>query len=351
MLSHSEWQSCLEKSRFDLQLDNFDTLGFSGYLPAVLAGEDVGFEYYFESLPDCGLELELADVPLEERDSCIGLSIAASGGDSSVTAALIAASVLAKATDGLLWIDGFVDVQEALRSGRQALENRGNAEARKRRQRMSRTITKFMRKAGYTVRGSWAYKTLDPSSPIFWAVNWHADEKGHQIRLGTCHANCYLLVNGEEVVESIGHQEFILTPDGVQPEYIDQGKYSIPHPDMFWTEDQLTALGDVLPEVENVWAAVWGTPTALIDYNLAREGCIDLPAYLLNMDGFWVHSCLLNRRELAMLHAMIGDFENSLHWAEKDLENLNEYESALLKDLRKKQYKWIPSGEAIENNL
>ena len=52
-----------------------------------------------------------------------------------------------------------------------------------------------------------------------------------------------------------------------------------------------------------------------------------------------------------MLYAMIDDFDKAVHWAEKDLENLNEYETALLSDLRKKQYKWIASGEAIENNL
>jgi hypothetical protein len=109
MLSPNDWQLELENAGFPLTLyKDFDPKDFSGMLPCDLAGEEVGFEFYFDALEDTmfdpSQDEDLAE-RLGPRQTCVGFSVSAGASEQSIHAAAFAAATLARAANGLLWID------------------------------------------------------------------------------------------------------------------------------------------------------------------------------------------------------------------------------------------------------
>lgn len=78
---------------------------FFGFLPCRMAGELVGFEYSFDPLEDTMFDpeedLQLTDI-IGSRSICVGFRIPAGDPEQNIIAAVMAASTLAKATDGVL---------------------------------------------------------------------------------------------------------------------------------------------------------------------------------------------------------------------------------------------------------
>ena len=125
LLTPAQWQQRIESDGFPMKLDtSFDPDDFSGYLPATLNGEEVVFELDFSPLEDTMFDPE--DDPelvpiLGPRDLCVGFCIPAGAPEGSVDAAVMAAAVLARACDGVCWVDPeFCGTDELLQHAREA---------------------------------------------------------------------------------------------------------------------------------------------------------------------------------------------------------------------------------------
>lgn len=126
MISPDEWQSQLDSASFPLELDNdFDPGSFFGFLPCKMAGELVGFEYSFDPLENTMFDPEedpqLSGI-LASRDICVGFRMPAGDPEQNIIAAAMAAAALAKATDGVLWLDpDFIETDDPIKWARKAI--------------------------------------------------------------------------------------------------------------------------------------------------------------------------------------------------------------------------------------
>ena len=109
MISPDKRQGQLDSAAFPLELDSgFDPWDFFGFLPCRMAGELVGFEYSFDPLEDTMFDpeedLQLTDI-IGSRNICVGFRIPAGDPEQNIITAIMATSTLAKATNGVLWLD------------------------------------------------------------------------------------------------------------------------------------------------------------------------------------------------------------------------------------------------------
>ena len=96
--TRKEWQGKIDSLRAPLKLDSsYDLRRDAGYLPADLAGEDSGFEFYLEDVTD--YESSRWEIDLADRDKVAVFRV---GSDplEHVTA-LFAAGALAQISEGL----------------------------------------------------------------------------------------------------------------------------------------------------------------------------------------------------------------------------------------------------------
>ena len=119
MISPDIWQGQLDSAAFPLELDSdFNPRDFFGFLPCSMAGELVGFEYSFDPLEDTMFDPEedqqRTDI-IGSRSICVGFRIPAGDPEQNIIAAVMAASTLAKATDGVLWLDpDFIETDDLI---------------------------------------------------------------------------------------------------------------------------------------------------------------------------------------------------------------------------------------------
>jgi hypothetical protein len=125
------WNAAIKAEGFDLVLDTFDLREDSGYLPALLKGEETGFEWYLSPVSDAEeLESEQQRPDLGDCDTKAALCFT-SYADEDV-AASIAGAVLVKMIGGFYWDpetdDRFFHGREAIPVARKAVhewEHRG----------------------------------------------------------------------------------------------------------------------------------------------------------------------------------------------------------------------------------
>jgi hypothetical protein len=126
MIKPSEWQSQLDAADFPLELDSdFDPRDFFGFLPCKMAGETVGFEYSLDPLEDTMFDPEedpqLTDI-IGTRSICVGFRIPAGDPEQHIIAAVMAAAALARATEGVLWLDpDFIETDDPIQWARKAI--------------------------------------------------------------------------------------------------------------------------------------------------------------------------------------------------------------------------------------
>lgn len=119
MLSRDEWQSKIDLAGFLVSLyPSFNTKDMSGILPCTLGDKEASFEYYFDALEDTMFDStsddELAN-RLQNRDTCVGFSVAAGLPEESTHAAMFAAATSANELDGLLWVDpDFIEAENPI---------------------------------------------------------------------------------------------------------------------------------------------------------------------------------------------------------------------------------------------
>jgi hypothetical protein len=105
MPSCDRWQKAMDADRIPVQMDPFDTLEHSGFLPVKLNGASCGFEYSIGDIDQ--VELRSIGTPIGNRDCRVSFTWGSSVEDGQ--AAALAAGVLSKITDGIL-----VDLQSGL---------------------------------------------------------------------------------------------------------------------------------------------------------------------------------------------------------------------------------------------
>ena len=121
--SRDDWQLAIDQLAFPLQLEaDWDLHSDSGFLPAILAGAESGFEFYLEELPegDPGIGLEAAP--------CDRVAAFRLGGDmQELVSAMYAAAALTDVAKGRFYdeekhslVDGPAAVEYALRIAREA---------------------------------------------------------------------------------------------------------------------------------------------------------------------------------------------------------------------------------------
>src|SRR6185295_16852600 len=95
----AEWNAAIKAEGFDLVLDPFDIRTEDGYRPAMLHGQETGFEWYLS--PIASLE-ELPGFPFKAHigDSDLRASLSFSSQANEDVASAVAGAVLAKLSGG-----------------------------------------------------------------------------------------------------------------------------------------------------------------------------------------------------------------------------------------------------------
>jgi hypothetical protein len=96
-----KWADAVRASGFDMDLDcDFDVHSFGEFLPCTYAGEDGGFEYFWEATSELELEDEVA-----KKVGCrdVVISLITEADMRGLMTSTIAGAVLCVLTDGVLW--------------------------------------------------------------------------------------------------------------------------------------------------------------------------------------------------------------------------------------------------------
>ena len=110
--SRDDWQQAITENGYELRLDDADPISHTGFWPAKLNNTDCGFEYFFESVEQDPEEILAAIGARGHRATFVWHSSI-----EDCRAAMIAAGVLAKISDGVLldsWSGEFTDGETAL---------------------------------------------------------------------------------------------------------------------------------------------------------------------------------------------------------------------------------------------
>jgi hypothetical protein len=119
LVSAHEWNKAIKDFGFEMELDtDFDAESHSGFLPCKYQGDESGFEYYYTQELD-GIEDIESDI--------VGARNAATefithSDLKELATSVIAASVLCKLTDGVLFDDGnWVVAEQAIDWGKEQI--------------------------------------------------------------------------------------------------------------------------------------------------------------------------------------------------------------------------------------